>query len=299
MLRSLSNHSQIYMGVEDGEEPHEIRLRKEGAYKRLKEDYGFIEHWGSTTSDGKPIYQGIKSPNLLLQPSSMKRIARRFSKIDFIVNVRHPVLFFESLYNYKHRPDVFKSKRPDALTLIGKCQYFHCGVKKHCETVPSHVCTESAKFHYGLSALMITPMNTKEELDLVDHHDWTRFPDFEGRIFLSEIGQMADNNTTRQSMYKNGIEEYIGLEKDTFHFLPRNTTTTRDHFLDICEDRYEPLREVLLKIGTKASKWILDYMLESPRVVVANREHFVVLIKKWQQDPCEDKRGSRRRHASI
>ena len=38
---------------------------------------------------------------------------------------------------------------------------------------------------------------------------------------------------------------------------------------------------------SSASKRIEDYFLESPNVVVANKDHFLKSISNWKIDPCD------------
>jgi hypothetical protein len=59
--------------------------------------------------------------------------------------------------------------------------------------------------------------------------------------------------------------------------------------MDICDERYTNLRQVLMAQGTKSAKWIEDVFLLQSNVVVSNHERFVQLLNSWHSDPCEQR----------
>ena len=274
------------MGKKDTERVKEIHLLR---HPNLINEFKaiFKDHIGKRTpNNDKPIINGFKSPEVLMSEQFMMNMETYFPETDFIVSTRHPVLHFQSMYNFKFRSKKFSGERPNPLSLIGNCghQCFDDCVPKVGEN--RGVCTRKSYFHYGLSRFMLTPMNTEEELDLLDHIDWSKHPGLRGNIFLLEIGQIGDMNMTRRGQLTNGLEDFLGLETNSVTIPPRNPNREKEHHFDVCEDRYQPVRDVLVEMGTKASKWIQEYLLKSPRVVVSNRDHFLELINKWQSDPC-------------
>jgi hypothetical protein len=56
--------------------------------------------------------------------------------------------------------------------------------------------------------------------------------------------------------------------------------------IDICDDKYLDLRRELTQKGRETQMWIRNKFLQSPDVTVANRNHFLELLDKWEQDPC-------------
>lgn len=279
LMRTLHNTSEVFMGFEKDEDLREIHLlRHHDAVDEFKEMYK--NHTSSTSSTKKTI-KGFKSPEILMSQSFMENIETHFPDIDFIVSTRHPVLHFQSLYNFKLRSKKFKGERPDPLSLIGDCIDSNESIYKKARGV----CTMQSFFHYGLSRMMLTPMNTTHELNLIDSNEWSRHPDYRGNIFLIEIGQLGDKNITRKTQFTNDLEDFLGLTTDSLYWHPKSNKT-KERFLDICEERNKPIRELLVEMGTKAANWIKHYLLESPRVLVANREHFIQLIEQWKFDPC-------------
>ncbi len=59
-----------------------------------------------------------------------------------------------------------------------------------------------------------------------------------------------------------------------------------DETIDICDDRYETIRSVLIERGRETQRWVREEFLSSPDVTVANEEHFHQLLKTFGSDPC-------------
>jgi hypothetical protein len=285
-MKSL-NTKETFLGYENENDLKEIHLLRHGLVDEFKAMYK--DHMQKKNVDGKPILNGFKSPEILMSQEFIKNIESEFPDTDLIVSTRHPVLHFQSMYNFKYRSSKFSGKRPDPLSLIGNCAH-QC--LRNCAPIRKGqnrgVCTGKSYFQYGLSRIMLTPMNTTPELDLLDNIDWSRHPGFRGNLFLLELGQIADTNTTRKHMFTNDLEDFLGLDVDTVVFAPRNETRNREKIIDICDERNKPLRDILVESGTKASIWIQDYLLKSPRVIVSNSAHFLHLINTWKSDPCEE-----------
>ena len=279
---TLMKTNETFMGAENNNDLKEIHLLRKGLFYEFKEIYK--DHIGKKTPEGKPILNGFKSPEILMSESFIRNIELKFPYMDFIVSMRHPVLHFQSMYNFKFRSKKFSGKLPDPLHLIGDC-----GHECNNNCIPSglrNVCTGKSYFHYGLSRIMLTPMNSTEELDLLDNIKWSRHPGYQGNIFLMQLEQIADSNITRRNKFTNDLENFLGLDENTVIFRPHRNKTKENH-IDICDDRNKPIRDVLVNMGTKASKWIQNYLLHSPRVVVPNRDHFLELLHQWQRDPCQ------------
>lgn len=57
--------------------------------------------------------------------------------------------------------------------------------------------------------------------------------------------------------------------------------------IDICDPQYDNIRQTLLQIGKKSSKWIIRKFIKSKDVYVSNEEHFIKSVNSWGRDPCE------------
>ena len=142
---------------------------------------------------GKDIYYGFKAPETITSRTSLTRLATFFPGINMIVSTRHPIKRFESLYNFRVKASMRKktgkrvdkwenahpmARMPETEMLIGNCG-FDCDDSNNqlrnyttgCVTTLQYksLCTEMAKFHVQLARLGFTPLNTTDELDLLQH----------------------------------------------------------------------------------------------------------------------------------
>ncbi len=111
----------------------------------------------------KRIRFGLKCPRVLYRSHDidMNICKTYFPTTKVIVGIRHPVMWFESFYNYQ----VGRTTS----SLSGKCE--------------SHqkVCTDRARFHAALARLRKTPLVEKKEVDLLFG---TRYEGNYNNIFL-------------------------------------------------------------------------------------------------------------------
>lgn len=280
LLQQVLNTPEIYWGNIEGGLPREVHDLRKGRIKEFKKRYE--GHAKERRSDGHRVFSGFKSPEVLQSESFLSNIERHIPSIDLIVSIRHPILHFQSLYNFKylrHGP----TKSPNPNQLIGECDH---DCKSDCKVIMKHrVCTGISKFHEALSRLNFTAMNSDEELDLLGHHKRSIHGNLTGRVFLLELGQLSDRTSRRDSFQKD-IEDFLGLRSNSIQF-PKREVKQSDYLFNICDDRFKDVRNALLKIGINASKWIQEYFIKSPRIVVSNRAHFVELIETWKYDPCD------------
>ena len=299
LRNSLINTPQIFYGNDDSE----IHLNE---FKNKKEFVKLYEN----VSDPE-IKKGFKCPEVLYSKSTLSIIENHFPSTDFIVSVRNPVLWFQTFYNYRLRRG---NNMPHPNDLIGKCaskgRIKGEGVLDQTNrnrVYDSHkVCTDRANFHLALSRLGKTPMNTEEEMGLLHNHNLSvhRFPN---RVFLMELGQLSVENRTRSDLFVEDLGSFLHLnsveDQISSHALPRlephvathnvattvNGTRLNEKLLDICSPSHDALRSILLKTGRDASHWIMKYFINSPDVIVSDREHFLTLMKTWEDDPCTQK----------
>ncbi len=289
---------------------------------------------------------GYKSPFELGHQKSLRNLQALFPDVKMVITMRHPILQLQSLYNYelRHLSELIAPVE----NFVGDCReqcifYDNAELPQKClQDAP--FCTGQASFHQFLSRLGLTPMNTPEELELLDHHNMSihPFPKWrdnsadnkkqqqesflrttkfstksyhqedetnEGnsirnaKLFLIEIGQF--DNWKSQSMVddlNSDLEEFLGLEQGDLPRAPArqegaqrpktiyNYPAGREaHKLNICLDRYKPLRESLLQDARKAAEWISQYLLHPSNkdvVVVSNMDIFENMLEGWKQDPC-------------
>ena len=250
----------------------------------------------------------LKNPGDLVHQETLARYAQYFPRTDFIICLRHPVTWFESLFNYKQRlgyPQVLKRRASDLIG--GECsepvrRYQPLG--QWGEHRGSHeLCTFFANFHFYLSRLGKTPMNTDAEMALLQHN--MSIDPMPNRVFLQELRQISYRHPSG-SNYTVDLQHFLGLsvpltstlehKKTPDHVNQRakdqaNEHPARAHEIDICAKEHDAVRKELVQSGRDASTWIVDYLLGSPDVVVSNRPEFVKLMKTWAVDPCSQRLG--------
>lgn len=256
---------------------------------------------GEMMADGRTrIKNGLKCPRDLQDVHGLENYEKHFPRTKFIVSLRHPILWFQSFYNYKVRQHALKKHdawRPNVMDLIGPCnagsEYVTHTYQKG-ETHREGVCTNAARFHHYLSRLGFTDMSTPEERSLVDHGmAIASLPKAE--LFLMEINQFSIENQTRADEFTRDLQEYIGLETPLppllAHEKKKIPEDVQNMFIDICDEQYDLIRSMLLETAREAHVWIRDYFLKSDQVFVSSPEHFLELLEGWDRDPCVDEDG--------
>lgn len=265
--------------------------------------YDEVTHNGqlALTEHGHRIKGGLKCPKEISTEKGLEHWKHYFPETKFIVTTRHPVSWFQSFYNY-HAYGQYPKPVPHPNELIGACydgsEYLctdHCGTERPGN---SKICTNRANFHHSLSRLGKTPMDTPEEMRLLNHG--MSIVPHKGKVFLMEISQLFPDHDSSKHL-REDISEFLDLKYDLKPLHARHGTGTQNHeytdderkkvFVDICDDEYAPVREVLVEQGKDAAEWIRNYFLKSEDVVVSSRKEFLKLLDKWGEDPCLEKKN--------
>jgi len=268
--------------------PHELTNK----YYHQVTDSGRI----ALTDEGHRIKGGLKCPKEISTESGLDNWSRFFPETKFIIATRHPVSWFQSFYNY-HAYGRWPKRIPHPNELIGACydgsEYLcteNCG-----SMMPgnSKICTDRANFHHSLSRLGKTPMDTPEELQLLGH-GMSIVPQ-KGKVFLMESSQLIPENASSERLSED-ISTFLDLKYDLRPLKDREGYGTESHqykddeakeaFIDICDDEFLPLREVLVQQGEEAALWIKNYFMKSEDVIVSHPDEFLKLLDKWGEDPC-------------
>jgi hypothetical protein len=249
--------------------------------------------------------RGIKCPSDLENVQlAIPNYNQYFPRTKFIVGLRHPVLWFESFYNFRVHNEF---PMPPPQELIGRC-----GRRTF------NVCTFRANFHLWLAnAFMYTrahvdpqeqqyfspkirkAMRNTTAFDVQTH----RRP-----LFLYEIRQLNDTNTTRDQLFRQELQSFLGIQQSIppwIRFKPgrnrtaineakaqKGTETKRNERrgnaakISICDTQYDGLRQALMISANNASHWIRDYFLHAPGVIVSSPDYFAQLLRDWEHDPC-------------
>jgi hypothetical protein len=224
--------------------------------------------------------RGIKCPTGIKNARTLERLQNHSPGTKLIIGVRHPVLFFQSYYNYRVTEiyDLNLTQTiPPPESLIGKKDW-------------KGVSTDMARFDLYLKQLGKTNMTTDQMSEFIDRpHMAVRPNSF--KVFLYSLDQMKDKDEKRTSDLRKDLQQFLKLRAPLPEFGHENLNnfvgeTAHAETIDICEERYDGLRKVLVEQGGKMEQWIRKEFLKSSDVVVANEMHFLETIRNWGTDPC-------------
>ena len=105
-------------------------------------------------------------------------------------------------------------------------------------------------------------------------------------VFLYEVSQPFDPRNRRDVQFRKDLQVFLNL---TTPIGPPKHRESRNYHqaIDICDERYRPLRQEILEVGQKAATWILQYFVLNPDVTVSSPLHFASLLETWSEDPCD------------
>jgi hypothetical protein len=244
------------------------------------------------------IVRGYKNPLDIRAPPTLRYLSQYFPQTTLIVGVRHPVRWFESLYNFKVQNlprNVDPSYWGDPNELIHACGWWN---DTNC------VGTAKGWFHVHLAALGKVPFpeewKDQYPMYLKQNTSPTKVPN---PVFLYESQQLvfddetSNNQNARQ--FRMELQRILHLNASLPSILPR-TKPDFDHFnkrqqrrkdqhkIDICHAKYQPVRTELMRLSRQASLWIRNELLNSPEVQVSSPDYFRELLERWMVDPCDE-----------
>ena len=226
------------------------------------------------------IKRAIKCPLGITNERVVERLVEHSPRVKILIGVRHPVLYFQSYYNYRvtEMHDLgLHIEVPPIESLIERTEW-------------NGVSTDSARFELFLLQLGKTNVTLDDLADLLGRSRMAIKPNtFE--IFFYSLEQMNDQNTTRSQAFLQGLQEFLALESP----IPPLGVRNKNHFVgqdaynetvNICKDDYNDLRQLLLQQGKTTARWIKEQFLASSDVKVANGDHLIQTLDTWQVDPC-------------
>ena len=231
----------------------------------------------NTIFDGNQLLRGIKCPQDISSDWSIHNYAKHFPETKLIVGIRHPIFWFQSLYNFRISNVPWKKILPTSK------------LTKGCMPGSQGVCAWRANFHDFLARLGKTPLST-DELKLLSL-DLKPVTSKVGKVFIYELTQLSDNK------FRKDLKDFLGLAKDIppipqidtsgrYDHLPSVKQQTTDKKIDICDSEHDAIRLVLMEKAKRISSWMREYFLKSEDVFVSNRPYFESMLKSWMRDPC-------------
>lgn len=287
----LSQHPQIQMLLG---EPFPLMYRKPylliwKLYNLLPEDQVQIKY-----------VRGYKNPLDVRCPTCMNYLGTLFPKTPLIIGLRHPVRWFESLYNFKVQnlpPQVHPGVYGHPNDLIDECEDY---------MNPDCVGTAKGWFHVHLAALGKVAFPEEWRLEYPRYlQNVSLTAPIPNPVFLYETNQLQFHASApageHSKQFREDLANLLHLETpldmpmsrakpDNFNLTTRQQRRKDRFKIRICEDNYKPLRSALMTVARRTSEWIRNELLQSPDVVVSSPDHFRSLIEGWMLDPCDDAR---------
>jgi hypothetical protein len=276
LLFAFNNNEETSIGKSEQCSVSDPRLTDEDAWHHLDTEL-------SRLSQDPSVKRGIKCPIGLANARSIDRIDQHSPEAKLLIGVRHPIKYFQSYYNYRiteiYDHNLPMDHIPPIESLVGKHEW-------------RGVSTDSARFELYLMQLGKTNMSVADFTELKGRPYLAVKPNY-FKIFLYTISQMEDELAERKENFRDQMRKFLGLKKP----LPVIARANKNMFvgkkahketIDICESKYDDLRALLVEQGKETQRWIRDEFIQSPDVVVGNKDHFLAMIDTWSHDPCRE-----------
>jgi hypothetical protein len=243
--------------------------------------------------------RGYKSPREIVDSRVLRYYRTYFPDTKLLVGIRHPIRWFESLYNFRVQnmnvKETSKMRHPNAL--IGVCTR---GMK--------NTCTEKGNFALHLlklgkqnqlsaeTASRTTPR--AESVLRLYKRKWynaSAVPVMPNPVFLFDVEQLSDANETRSRQFRDDVQLFLGLDSELPPLLRTKpgkvwgpvVQAKKDRYrIDVCDDEYKPVRANLLRMSRLNADWIRNEFLDYPGVHFSSREFLEQILDGWMVDPC-------------
>jgi hypothetical protein len=244
--------------------------------------------------------RGYKAPSDVTQKHVLKQLKEFFPKTGLIVGIRHPVWWFQSLYNFRTQNFGLDTQLPHPDQLIGKCTAGRY-----------NTCTQKGDFAFHLYKLGKTDFEHPTDLERKLQERWhpsnnsssqiqqqlrsepVRTPN---KVLLFEMSQLSSKDPAKMDRLRSGVKDFVGLQQDMPaipHRIPGmkfdNATQAikNQRKIRICDDEYVLVRKHLVELSVQTYHWLMESFLQSPDVVVSDRRDFEEAMKPWLSDPCD------------
>jgi hypothetical protein len=185
-------------------------------------------------------------------------------------------------------------RMPSPNSLIGKC--FRGSF---------NVCTFRSNFHLFLSNLGKTSMTDPAEYQYFGRSrrtpiDLRTNTTTKRRVFLYEVSQLSDKDSVRGEDFRRSLQTFLHLtvpldpmiwyKPGKVHDNANRLARLNAQKMNICDPHHQVLHRVLMEQAVNASRWIRNYFLDAPDVVVSSKEYLRnTILASWERDPCLDR----------
>jgi hypothetical protein len=244
-----------------------------------------------------PYQRGYKAPQDITQTHILDYFRDFWPQAKFILGIRHPVRWFESLYNFRIQNLRIPTDLPHPNDLIGECRqgrYLTCTNKGD---------FANSLLKLGKQNYPIPRPATELERSIVDRYNRTipinteRIEYMSNPVFIFELDQLSDGNATRNELFRSDFTKFMGLKEPLPvlpHYIPGMKRETEEQErrdamkINICNEEYIPVRQELMRLARSSSQWIREVFLNGPKVTVSSKEYFVSILEGWMKDPCSE-----------
>lgn len=249
-----------------------------------------------TNLEAGPYQRGYKAPQDITQRHIMETYIEYWPHAKLILGIRHPVWWFESLYNFRVQNLPGHKVLPHPNDLVGLCYPQRFGA-----------CTSKGDFaasmmNMGKQHYPEPREATELEEEILSRYrrsnfNFTDVPTMPNPVFLFELTQLGDVNDTRNELFRRDFSNFMGLKEllpALPHAIPGKNRSVSEQLrrdarkIKICQAEFAPLREALMELSISNSLWIRQVFLVNPTVFVSSPEHFESIMEGWMKDPCED-----------
>ena len=252
-----------------------------------------------TIKNGPGEKRGYVNPHDIQWPTALDFYTQTCPNTKLVVLIRHPVLWFESFYNYRKLYGDEWAIKGEPNELIKRVQ----------PTKGNYVNSASGAFHKWLAVLGKTELN-EDEMDLLNgwYNSTDEFRDktidanddelqwmtkVKNPVFVMDILQLGDKNTTHMQQLSNDLSGFLGLSGPLASEIPHSNSASAgvkrnkkrtNLMIDICDEELKPIHDEMMLVARNASLWINKYFLESSEVSYSG--NLKEIVEGWQVDPC-------------
>lgn len=241
-----------------------------------------------------------KCPADIRDQTALTHLRDYFPNTKLIVGLRHPVWWFQSFYNYRIREE---RPIPGPHECRGPCEEEHIAT-----------CTYNAYFHLHLAQMGQTARTEPEKL-LLRHYDPQNDnqplpydlavlnPPAPHSVFLYDQNQIDGRKVPEiAETFRRDMSAYLGvspmlpsLQQATQLTYENRTETAQEKqtrklieskLINICNPEFQHMRNELVKVGSDAADWILNYYMPLPNVHVSSPDYFRKVLEEYKSDPC-------------
>lgn len=241
-----------------------------------------------------PFIRGYKAPQDVSQPHILDFYRQYWPQAKIIIGIRHPISWFESLYNFRVQNLPAHQTLPHPNKLIGGCQKGKYGT-----------CTDKGNFGFQLLKMGFQNyphprLANDVEKRIVERYprskmNITTFEPMTNSVFLFELEQLSDANLTRSERFRQDVTNFMGLQEmlpSLPHKIPGQKHVDEEQKrrdglkINICDDEYERVRADLMQMSVTTSLWLRQVFLHHPNVLVSSPDYFNEIMQRWGIDPC-------------